>query len=112
MSEIRLNAYHIMWIFVFFDLPTYTKTDRKNASKFRLLLEKDGFAMMQFSVYIRYCGSLESVKVHIKRVQSFMPDKGTISVLTITDKQYASIINCWGKAEKKKLQVPMQLEIF
>ena len=38
-----LNGYRIMWLFVFFDLPTDTKKDRKNASGFRNKLLKDGF---------------------------------------------------------------------
>jgi hypothetical protein len=25
MSDYRINAYHVMWIFVFFDLPVLTK---------------------------------------------------------------------------------------
>ncbi|MEC5166190.1 CRISPR/Cas system-associated protein endoribonuclease Cas2 [Flavobacterium sp. PL11] len=28
----ELNGYRIIWLFVFFDLPTETKKDRKNAS--------------------------------------------------------------------------------
>ena len=31
MTEYRLNAYHIMWMFVFFDLPVTTKKERKAA---------------------------------------------------------------------------------
>lgn len=54
MTELRLNAYHIMWLFVFFDLPVTTKKEMKAASLFRKNLEKDGFSMMQFSVYIRH----------------------------------------------------------
>ena len=38
MTEFRLNAYHIMWLFVFFDLPTNTKKQRKNAVSFRKML--------------------------------------------------------------------------
>ena len=38
--------------------------------------------------------------------------KPLINVLTITDKQYADIINIWGSVEKKKSENPMQLEIF
>lgn len=53
----ELNAYRIMWIFVFFDLPTTTRKDRKNASLFRKNILKDGFTMMQFSVYNRHCAS-------------------------------------------------------
>ena len=59
MSELRLNAYRIMWLFVFFDLPTHTKTERRHAAQFRKALEKDGFAMMQYSVYVRHCVSKE-----------------------------------------------------
>ena len=47
MTEDRLNAYHIMWLFVFFDLPVTTKKEMKAASLFRKNLEKDGFSMMQ-----------------------------------------------------------------
>lgn len=112
MSEIRLNAYRIMWLFVMFDLPTLTKVDKKNSARFRKDLEKDGFIMHQWSVYIRYCASLESAKLHVKRVRSFTPPKGLVSILTITDKQYADIINIWGAIEKKKPEMPMQLEIF
>jgi CRISPR-associated protein Cas2 len=112
MSEIRLNAYRIMWLFAMFDLPTLTKVDKRNSARFRKDLEKDGFIMHQWSVYIRYCASLESAKLHIKRVSSFTPSKGLVSILTITDKQYADIINIWGAIEKKKTEKPMQLEIF
>ena len=112
MSEIRLNAYRIMWLFVMFDLPTLTKVDKKNSARFRKDLEKDGFIMHQWSVYIRYCASLESAKLHVKRVRSFTPPKGLVSILTITDKQYADIINIWGAIEKKKPEMPMQLEIL
>ena len=75
-------------------------------------MEKDGFTMHQFSVYIRYCGSLESAQVHIKRVKSITPSKGHVSVLSITDKQYSGIIHIWGAVEKKIKPAPMQLEFF
>lgn len=45
MSENRLNAYHVMWLFVMFDLPTVTKKDKKETARFRKELEKDGFTM-------------------------------------------------------------------
>lgn len=112
MSEERLNSYHIMWLFVMFDLPTVTKQDKHKSAKFRKELEKDGFVMYQFSVYIRYCGSLESAHVHIKRVKSLMPSRGMVSILTVTDKQYSNIINIWGEIKTKKEPQPIQLEFF
>jgi CRISPR-associated protein Cas2 len=112
MSEIRINGYHVMWVFVFFDLPVMTKLQRKRAAKFRLLLEKDGFVMMQYSVYIRHCPSHENMDVHIKRVRSFVPDEGQVSILTVTGKQYGNIINYNGKVLKKCNDTPQQLELF
>ena len=112
MSELRLNAYHIMWLFVFFDLPTNTKKERKAAAQFRKALEKDGFSMMQYSVYVRHCPSKENMSVHIARVRASMPPSGLTSILSITDKQYSEIQNFWGKVERAKLTTPQQLEFF
>ncbi len=107
-----LNAYRIMWLFVFFDLPTETKKNRQDASVFRNRLLKDGFQMMQYSVYIRHCASSESADVHEKRILSILPPFGKVSVLRITDKQFGNIMNFWGKAEVPKGPIPMQLELF
>lgn len=112
MSEIRLNAYRIMWLFVFFDLPTNTKTERRNATLFRKMLEKDGFTMMQYSVYVRHCVSKENMEVHIKRVCLSMPPAGLVSILSVTDKQYGDILNFWGRIERAKPVMPQQLELF
>lgn len=112
MSEIRLNAYKIMWLVVMFDLPTKTKKERHDYAVFRKNLERDGFVMHQYSVYIRFCASLEAKEVHVKRVKSFMPIKGRLSIITITDKQYSEIINVWGEIEQKIQKKPIQLELF
>ena len=112
MSEVRLNAYRIMWLFVFFDLPTNTKTERRHAVQFRKALEKDGFTMMQYSVYVRHCASKENMQVHIKRVRRSMPPTGFTSILAVTDKQYGDILNFWGKSERAKPEIPQQLEFF
>ena len=101
-----------MWLFVFFDLPTTTKKERKDAAQFRKALEKDGFTMMQYSVYIRHCPSKENMEVHIARVKAAIPATGLTSILSITDKQFGEIHNFWGKVERAKLSTPQQLEIF
>lgn len=112
MNETRLNAYHVMWLFVFFDLPTGTKSERHNASLFRKGLEKDGFTMMQYSVYTRHCGSKESMKAHVGRVKKLIPATGHINVLGVTDKQFSEMHNFWGKIEKTKPEAVQQLELF
>lgn len=112
MNHSRLNAYQIMWLFVFFDLPVTTKTERRAATQFRKRLLKDGFTMMQYSVYTRHCASRESAKVHVKRVKSFVPAKGHVSILSVTDKQYGHILNFWGVKTTPMDKSPPQLEMF
>lgn len=112
ITEYRLNAYHVMWLFVFFDLPTTTKKERKHAAQFRKALEKDGFTMMQYSVYVRHCPSKENRDVHVTRVRGFLPDAGMVSIMAVTDKQYGDIINIWGKKESVAQGAPLQLELF
>lgn len=108
----ELNGYRIMWLFVFFDLPTETKKNRKDAQQFRKNILKDGFTMMQFSVYVRHCASSESADVHEKRIFNLLPPLGKVSLLRITDKQYGSISNFWGVIEAPKAPQPKQLELF
>lgn len=112
MEHIRLNAYQIMWLFVFFDLPVTSKRERKLATAFRNSLLKDGFSMMQFSVYTRHCASKESADVHERRIKSLVPGKGQVTILRITDKQYSNIINMWGKKKQLNESAPQQLELF
>jgi CRISPR-associated protein Cas2 len=108
----RFSAYRAMWLFVFYDLPTETKKDRYHFQQFRKKLLKDGFTMHQYSVYVRHCASTENADVHESRVRKAVPEKGKISILRITDKQYGNIVNIWGR---KSIALPTgggQLEIF
>lgn len=108
----KLNSYRIVWLFVFFDLPTKTAKNRKDATRFRGNLEADGFRMYQYSVYIRFCGSREAAQVHIKRIRGFAPSPGLVSILSVTDKQYGAIENIWGVSKRKPPETPGQLELW
>lgn len=109
----RLNQYHIMWVIVFYDLPTETKADRKALTQFRKDLINDGFTRMQWSVYMRHCTSYENADVHTKRVARFVPSKGQVSVLKITDKQFGEIQVFHGKKpEPTPDGAGRQLELF
>ncbi len=107
-----LNKYRIMWILVFFDLPTETKQDRKNYSKFRDRILDDGFIMFQFSLYMRHCPSRENAQVHIERVKKIVPPKGHIGILCITDKQFGDIILFNNQQKEPMPSISMQLEMF
>ena len=108
----RISEYRVMWILVFFDMPTQTKKDKKTYQLFRKRLQCDGFTMFQFSIYVRHCASMENATVHINRVKSFLPEYGKVGIMCITDKQFGNIDLFFGK----KPQVPnapgQQLELF
>ncbi|MEA2043123.1 MAG: CRISPR-associated endonuclease Cas2 [Bacteroidota bacterium] len=108
----RLNQYRIMWLMVFFDLPTDRKKDRRNASLFRKRLLHDGFSMFQFSIYIRHCASRENLQVHIKRVKKILPPEGFVAMMQITDKQFGMVELFNGKKKDKPPEIHQQLTIF
>lgn len=112
MKSDRLNAYRIMWVLVFFDLPTETKQERKIYAKFRKEIQKDGFTMFQFSIYLRHCASMENAEVHKQRVKKLLPEKGHIGIMTITDKQFGMMEIFQGKKEAPSKDIPQQLELF
>jgi len=108
----RLNQYRCMWILVFFDLPTETRTERKAATRFRKSLLDDGFGMFQFSIYSRFCASRENAVVHINRTKLNLPKKGKVAVMQITDKQFGMIELFHGKKEIEPETPTQQLELF
>ena len=107
-----ISKYRVMWILVFFDLPTETKTDRKRATGFRKALIDDGFTMFQFSIYIRHCASAANAEVHINRIKSFLPQFGKVGILCITDKQFGDLHLYLGKKPSPLPLAGVQLELF
>lgn len=108
----RFSEYRIMWVLVLFDLPTETKKDKKAYATFRKNLQKDGFTMFQFSIYVRHCPSSENADVHIRRVKSFLPDYGKVGIMCITDKQFGNIMLFYGKKPMAISTPGQQLELF
>lgn len=80
-----------MRMIVFFDLPVNDINSRRAATRFRNFLLKDGYYMVQFSVYSRICLGNDSVETHKRRLKANLPDNGAIRLLTITEKQYENI---------------------
>lgn len=80
-----------MWLLVLFDLPTQTKAQRRAYFLFRQRLVKDGFEMVQFSVYRRITVSLEENKKFSRRVRRIIPPEGYVMMVPITNKQFEMI---------------------
>ena len=112
IKSIRFSEYRVMWLLVFFDLPTETKKDIREYTLFRKKLIRDGFTMFQFSIYVRHCASMENAEVHRKRIKSFLPEYGKVGILCITDKQFGNIELFYGKKPQQPNAPGQQLELF
>jgi CRISPR-associated protein Cas2 len=106
------GGFRTMWLTVLFDLPTVTATDRKTYTQFRKFLLRDGFVMLQYSVYARHCASEENAIVHINRIKASLPDKGEVRILRLTDKQFNRMEVFIGKNRTATETAPMQYELF
>lgn len=101
-----------MRMLVFFDLPTLTKTNRRDAQRFRQFLIKDGYTMLQLSVYSRICKGKDDVEKHAKRLKFLIPKSGSVRLLTVTEKQYASMEILLGTPKKEEEFGEEQLLLF
>ena len=91
-----------MRVIVFFDLPVKTKAERTKATRFRNDLIKDGYYMVQFSVYARLCNGVDSANAHIEKLWHYAPDTGSVRCMLVTEKQYASMKIVSGTKKKEE----------
>ncbi len=101
-----------VWMFVFFDLPVGTKTDRRWATRFRKFLKDDGFLMLQLSVYARVCRGEDGADQHTHRVTRSSPPKGSVRAGQVSDKQYARMKLLLGEASFSQKKSPQQLVLL
>ncbi len=77
---------------VFFDLPIKSPAEKREYRRFRKVLIKNGFVMMQKSVYSKLVLNATAQKSLAKTLRKEVPVVGTVQMLTITEKQYAGIV--------------------
>lgn len=93
-----------MRLIVFFDLPMKSKSEVRIYNKFRKWLIKNGYLMMQFSIYSKIFSNRDSCVKHISILKRYVPTQGQIRILMVTEKQYASIeIIVGGISNQEKL---------
>ena len=111
-GPITPSGYRAMWLFVMFDLPMRSKTDRKTYARFRKHLISEGFSGLQYSVYARYFESEEATRACRRRVAERVPEDGRVRVLHVTETQFASMSVFLGKREQDPEKPPDQLLLF
>lgn len=90
-------SFRFMRIILFFDLPAVTKKDHREYSKFIKLIKSKGFIMLQESVYTKLALNPSIVNSCLLEIKKNLPNEGCVSVLTITEKQFASIEHLIGE---------------
>ena len=106
------SEYRMAWVLVFFDLPVGTTDERRDASNFRKDLIKDGYMMVQFSVYARPCGSADRVETQVRRLRPKIPKKGEVRGLIITDAQWGRMIVVRSQKKEDPEDMPEQMMFF
>lgn len=71
-----------------FDLPVETEDEKRAYRMFRKNLIKEGFVMMQYSVYVRVCPNRDYANRLEARIKKIVPLEGNVRLLCITEKQY------------------------
>ena len=84
-------SYRFMRVLVFFDLPTETLENKREYRRFRKMLIKNGFLMMQESVYCRMLITPNAANTVLSLIRKNRPSDGIVQVMTVTEKQFASI---------------------
>ena len=80
-----------MRLLVFFDLPVETATQRRNYRLFRKHLVKEGYLMLQESVYAKLVVNDGAAGAAVVRLRKHRPPEGLVQVLKVTEKQFATM---------------------
>lgn len=101
-----------MWLMVMFDLPTISKEEKREYTRFRNYLTREGFIRLQFSVYAKFLASRENSRKYFRYIQAVVPPGGYVRILMVTDKQFGEMVSLYGKNIRDIEQKPEQLLLF
>ena len=101
-----------MWLMVMFDLPVVTAEEKRQYSRFRKYLLREGFLQLQFSVYARFSASRENAQKYYRYIQSAVPPGGRVRLLMVTDKQFGDMVSLYGTKLEDVEKKPEQLLLF
>lgn len=107
-----MSGFRFMRVIVFFDLPVGTSEERRAYHQFRKALLRNGFIMLQESVYCKMMTS-PSVEKSIKNmIQKNRPDKGIVQMLTVTEKQFSKMEYVVGEYSNDIIDSPERIIIL
>ena len=101
-----------MRVIVMFDLPVLTLEERREYTKFRKYLIKNGFLMMQESIYCKLAQNQTAADLIVENLKKNKPVKGFVQVMKITEKQYSRIECIVGEKNKEVIDSDERLIIL
>lgn len=101
-----------MRILVFFDLPVLNLEQRRGYRSFRKFLIKDGFIMLQESVYCKMVLNESAAKAVVEQVKKNRPEDGLVQLLTVTEKQFSKMEYIVGEYKSEVLDSDQRLVIL
>lgn len=101
-----------MRVLVFFDLPVVKNEHKRAYTRFRKFLLKNGFMMLQESVYCKLALNGTAASAIISNIYKNRPEEGIIQLLTVTEKQYAKMDIIVGDIKKEVLDSDERLVIL
>ena len=101
-----------MWQLVLFDLPVKTKAERRRATAFRKHLLREGYTMLQFSVYAAHCESGDHGLARRNVIRGILPPAGHVRMLSVTDRQFADMQSFIGRKTVRVEAPPDQMMLF
>ena len=101
-----------MRVLVFFDLPVITNENRREYRRFRKFLLKNGFLMLQESVYCKLALNSTAVNAIVDNIHKNKPEEGLVQLLTVTEKQYSKMDIIIGDMKSEGLDSDERLVIL
>ncbi len=101
-----------MRLLVFFDLPTETSEEKREYRRFRKTLLKNGFIMLQESVYCRLFVTPSAEQTAKEIIRKNKPSAGIVQLLSVTEKQFSKMEFLVGEHHSELIDTDERLVIL
>ncbi len=101
-----------MRLMIFFDLPTTTSESLREYRRFRKFLIKNGFFMMQESVYTKLALNNTVLEAIIDNVRKNCPNEGLVQMISVTEKQFSKMEYVVGEKNSQTIDNDERLIIL
>ena len=101
-----------MRVIVLYDLPIISSSDIRAYTKFRKFLIRNGFMMMQKSVYTKLALNQTICRNIMENVRKNKPDAGVVQMIAITERQYSKMEIVVGEIQTTVLSSDERLVVL